>query len=348
MSPGAAPIVDSRWYAAMLGAPFVAVEEVLTARLPASIAALVMRVGILRGLSLGLLAYRSPVVGVIKNTPGALLAVAVAAIRPGRSRLVLLEFIRRPLPQRRWRRRLYLLRFGLLERPLVRRGMAAGQVLTEGEHQAYARLYRVQDSSLQLVPWALTAWGTEPLEPATSRELGVLSSGRTSCDWETLFAAAAGREWPLTVVCANQDRARVDALNRDGRARVYSELPQEEHWELLRASAVYALVVREEESSAGHVRLRSAVDAAVPVVASRVMALDGYLEDGVTGLLVPPGDPDALRSTIDAVLDDPDLRDRLRDAAAERARGWTRADYFDAVRRLLLSAGDASPANVPQ
>jgi hypothetical protein len=325
----------------MLGLPFVALEDALRARLPASVARLCMRVGPLRGIALGLLSYRAPVVGVIKNTPGVLVAVAIAAVRPQRSRLVLLEFIRRPLPRRLWKRALYKARFRLLERPLVRRGMAAGQVLTEMELDAYTSIYGVARSRFLLVPWALSAGGQEPVERDPDPEPGVLSSGRTSCDWETLFAAAAGRPWPLTVVCGALDLARVRALNGDGRARVTCEVSNAEHRDLLRASGAYALVLKEEESSAGHGRLRAAVDAGVPVVASRVKALEGYAEDGETALLVPPGNPEALRSAIEAVLDDGELAARLRERAAEHARRRTYADYFEAIRSLLVAHTDA-------
>jgi glycosyltransferase involved in cell wall biosynthesis len=57
-----------------------------------------------------------------------------------------------------------------------------------------------------------------------------------------------------------------------------------------------------------------------PVVASAVGGLVDAVEDGVTGLLVPPRDPKALRAALERLLDDPDLRLRLGAAARERAR----------------------------
>ena len=335
---GSAPVVDSRWYAEMLGAPFVSLEEALRARLPQPAVRVVMRVGLLRGIALGALAYRAPAVGVIKNTPGALVAAAIAAARPPRSRLVFVEFIRRPPPRLRWKRLVYLVLFQLLERPLVRRGMAAGQVLTQMELDDYPTVYGLPRSRFQLVRWALRAGEEDIPAPPDHGDL-VLASGRTSCDWETLFAAAAGRPWHLTVVCAPHDLDRVEALNRDGRARVRSEVPGEEYRELLRASGAYALVLREEGSSAGHGRLRAAIDAGVPVIASGVRALEDYVERGETAIVVPPADAEALRSGIDAVLEDRELAARLSERAAERGRRWTYADYFDAIRRLLLPDG---------
>jgi glycosyltransferase involved in cell wall biosynthesis len=65
-----------------------------------------------------------------------------------------------------------------------------------------------------------------------------------------------------------------------------------------------------------------------PVVASAVGGLVDHVEDGVTGLLVPPRDPEALRSALERLLAAPDLRARLGAAARERATsrlGWEAA-----------------------
>jgi len=57
-----------------------------------------------------------------------------------------------------------------------------------------------------------------------------------------------------------------------------------------------------------------------PVVASAVGGLLDAVEDGVTGLLVAPRDPLALRRALECLLADPGLRRRLGAAARERAR----------------------------
>jgi glycosyltransferase involved in cell wall biosynthesis len=57
-----------------------------------------------------------------------------------------------------------------------------------------------------------------------------------------------------------------------------------------------------------------------PVVACAVGGLVDAVEDGVTGLLVPPRDPEALRAALERLLEDAELRRRLGDAARDRAR----------------------------
>ena len=83
-----------------------------------------------------------------------------------------------------------------------------------------------------------------------------------------------------------------------------------------------------------------AMAAGVPLVASAIGGIPELVEDGVTGLLVPPGDPAALAAAIRQLLDDSALRARLSAAAQASARtrfGLDRvADELAAVLRPLL------------
>ena len=81
-----------------------------------------------------------------------------------------------------------------------------------------------------------------------------------------------------------------------------------------------------------------------PVVASAVGGLLDTVEDGVTGLLVPPRDPAALRGAFERLLGDEELRRRLGRAARDKARdelSWERATAatIDAYRTAATSGG---------
>lgn len=82
------------------------------------------------------------------------------------------------------------------------------------------------------------------------------------------------------------------------------------------------------------------------VVATTAGGLSDAIEDGVTGLLVPPGDPAALRAALERVLADPALRSRLGAAAREHVRNeisWAPATAaLLAVYRELESAHPAT------
>jgi glycosyltransferase involved in cell wall biosynthesis len=81
-----------------------------------------------------------------------------------------------------------------------------------------------------------------------------------------------------------------------------------------------------------------------PVVATAVGGLRDAVEDGVTGLLVPPRDPGALRVAIERVLGDPVLRRRLGDGGRRRARAelsWEAATRETILAyRAALTSGD--------
>lgn len=66
--------------------------------------------------------------------------------------------------------------------------------------------------------------------------------------------------------------------------------------------------------------LMEAMDAGVPVVATRVGGSPDLIEDGVQGLLVPPRDPEALAAAIATVLADPDLAREMGRRGRERRR----------------------------
>ncbi|MGA2700254.1 MAG: glycosyltransferase [Isosphaeraceae bacterium] len=67
----------------------------------------------------------------------------------------------------------------------------------------------------------------------------------------------------------------------------------------------------------------------LPVVATRVGGLPEVVEEGVTGLLVPPADPAALAAAMVELWCDPDRRDRLGHAGRRRAE-----ECFD-IRRMV-------------
>ena len=78
-----------------------------------------------------------------------------------------------------------------------------------------------------------------------------------------------------------------------------------------------------------------------PVVASAVGGLVDAVEDGVTGLLVPPRDPAALRAALERLLGDAELRARLGAAAREHVRTELSPE---AAGKALVAAYEAATA----
>jgi glycosyltransferase involved in cell wall biosynthesis len=82
-----------------------------------------------------------------------------------------------------------------------------------------------------------------------------------------------------------------------------------------------AVVVCPSRREGYGVAVREAMAHARPVVATSVGGLLDAVDDGVTGLLVAPQDPIALRAAIERLLADADLRHKLGAAARDAARG---------------------------
>jgi glycosyltransferase involved in cell wall biosynthesis len=72
----------------------------------------------------------------------------------------------------------------------------------------------------------------------------------------------------------------------------------------------------------------------VPVVASAVGGIPEMIQHGVTGSLVPPGDPDALAAAIDRLLGDPHRYREMR----QLLRRTTVPTYRDLARRVVGEA----------
>ena len=93
----------------------------------------------------------------------------------------------------------------------------------------------------------------------------------------------------------------------------------------------------------------------LPCVSTRVSAIPELVEDGVTGLLCPPGNPDALAAVIERLLRDRDLRRRLGAAGERRVRaefssvaGADRlAVKFRALLARQMSAGEGVAPHGP-
>lgn len=334
-------VLTSSWYARMLGGELTDVEATLRARLPSLIYGAARRLGPVRGLAIHTTAGRDGTLALVAGEPGAATAIVLAALT-GRRRVVLLELIAPAPSSSASRRALRSAWRRLVTRPAAARAVLAAQVLTATEREECAATFGIARERIQHVPWA---WCRDPAEPPPEgRRTGVVASGRASCDWETLFAAARGRDWELTAICGKRDLPLVGALNRDGAARVLVEVPREEHDRLVRRAAVYVVPLKDVPGSAGQVRLMTATQARTPVVASSVPALADYAVDGETALLVPAVDPGALGAAVDCLLADQDLAASLAAGAFERAKTWTYPMYFDAVRELIRGRGAGPPA----
>lgn len=95
--------------------------------------------------------------------------------------------------------------------------------------------------------------------------------------------------------------------------------------------------------------LLEAMACGVPVVASDLTGIPELVEHRVTGLLTPPGDPEAIARAVETLLDDPALAADLVARAAERVRAeYDLAATSARLAGLLTGRPALQPEPVPQ
>jgi len=105
--------------------------------------------------------------------------------------------------------------------------------------------------------------------------------------------------------------------------------------DLLRAADLFCLSSRLEGLGTS---ILEAMAAGLPVVATRAGGIPEIVAEGVTGLLVPPGNPDALADALVAMASDTVRRTGMGGAARERARGFSADRTAELTRALYLRA----------
>lgn len=153
----------------------------------------------------------------------------------------------------------------------------------------------------------------------------------------------------LDIVGDGAGRAPLERLGGEigvaQRLRWHGALPQPELAGLYRAAA--ALVVPSIDEGLGLVAVEGQLSG-VPVVASNSGGLPDIVQDGCTGLLVPPGEPAALARTLDDLLARPDRGAAL--GAAGRAHALATfspdavAQRYAELYRAVTSGAGVSPA----
>lgn len=95
--------------------------------------------------------------------------------------------------------------------------------------------------------------------------------------------------------------------------------------------------------------LMEAASQRLPILSTAVSAIPEFIEDGVHGALVAPGDPDALAARLTALARDPEARARMADAARARLVAEFGMERGIALlsRRLAGLLGDAAPPRRP-
>jgi len=144
----------------------------------------------------------------------------------------------------------------------------------------------------------------------------------------------------LVIVGDGPERARIEARVReqglDGRVAVRGRVSDAELQAAYAAADVFvlpAVMDRRGDTEGLGVVLLEAMNHRVPVIASAIGGITDIVEDGVSGLLVPPGDGTALAAALERLARAPDLSVSLGDAGYRRLH---ERFSWDAITRRWL------------
>jgi len=189
---------------------------------------------------------------------------------------------------------------------------------------ATARQHGIPASRFHYIPFKIN--GYELIRAATSHDEGyVFSGGRSRRDFATLFAAVEGLEYPVKLLTGQESEltphgssmaglrvpTNVEILRNDSSMEYFVKT-------LMGSRLVVVPLLRGSGTQAGIGVYLQAMAAGKCLIISSGLGVSDVLTDS-QAIIVPAGDPAALREAITTAWEDPALRERHATAAADYA-----------------------------
>jgi len=156
---------------------------------------------------------------------------------------------------------------------------------------------------------------------------------------DALAAVAANEGVTLLIAGDGDERDRLERraaeLGLEARVRFLGSQPRVRVLELFRAAD--ASILSSSWENFPHTVVE-ALAVGTPVLATNVGGVAEVIRDGENGLLVAPGDVDALAAAIRRFFGDDGLREHLRAAAAESVREYSASAVFGRLEQTLIAA----------
>jgi glycosyltransferase involved in cell wall biosynthesis len=205
----------------------------------------------------------------------------------------------------------------------------------------YAEAFGWPEERFLFVPFHTTRDLLEA--PAQPEEPYAIAAGRTFRDYPTLLRAIDGEATPLTIVATP---ASLGAGALPSNVQLIYDIPFPRLVDMIARSAIVILPLVDRRISIGQSVLLQAMALGKPVIVTAVPGTVDYVEHMETGVLVPPGDAEALRTAIRTLWEDPELRRRIGAAGKARVAAHHLPGHYvvDVARVLADGTADRSAA----
>jgi glycosyltransferase involved in cell wall biosynthesis len=223
------------------------------------------------------------------------------------------------------------------------KGYLAGRVLrrvdrfvvhSRSEITNYAKWLGIGEQKFCFVP--LQRGSFDEVKPSQIQRPYIVSMGSANRDYKTLVNAVLGTGIKTVVI---SKKNIIDDLPEHPDLLKLNNLTYEECKSILSGAELNIVPISAADSASGQVTFITSMTMGIPTVATRCISTVDYIQDGNTGILVPPGDPGALRQAIESLWQDKELRLRIglagrhqaQDHFSDEAAGRNLAQIIDEV-----------------
>lgn len=234
-----------------------------------------------------------------------------------------------------------------LARAIDRLLLESAQVVALGRQFEQEALARIPDAKgrIAVLPNAT------PSRPEHARRVGNRGNKHITCVGllgpakgtpqlvEALKSLSARSDWSASLAGngeVEQTRAMVSSLGLDKRIETPGWLARDDVERLLRRTDIFVLPSFSEGLP---MAILEAFSYGIAVIATPLNAIRDVIEEERNGLFVPPGDVPALAKSLERLLSDADLRDRLgANALDDHRRLYTTEVFMDRITALWAKA----------
>jgi glycosyltransferase involved in cell wall biosynthesis len=202
-------------------------------------------------------------------------------------------------------------------------------VLSEEERAMFSAAFGIPPERIACTRFGHMLWSRA--DGPTSDGGYLFAGGDSLRDYPTLLEAVEGIDAPVRLV-THRTFERVPANVTVG------PVPYEEYVELLAGARAVAVPLRTIRRSAGLITYLNAMALGKPVIVTDSPAVREYVDDGRTGIVVPPDDPVALHDAIAWALDPATRYEAAAMGARARAEVLPPQAYWRALRDVAEQA----------
>ena len=147
-------------------------------------------------------------------------------------------------------------------------------------------------------------------------------------DFVTLLKAFPSEHRLVIVTDDYNIRIIQEHLDPQAQVELRHDVPIDQLRTLYRQSSVQIIPLLDTKFSSGQTVMLENMALGRTVIVTNTASTRDYIEDGITAVMVPPGDPDALRRTLVEILEDPQHRQQIGARAAEKIRANFSSETF--------------------